>query len=63
MRMDGMKVMRNGVFAHVENGRLFCHFEEEKQGERPPHQIHRHLNTSRPPSRDTVRMPGVGPSE
>lgn len=61
--MDGMKVLRDGVIAHVEGGRLFCHFEQEKQGEGPPHQIHRHLNTSGPPSRDTVGMVGVGPSE
>ncbi|WP_188393933.1 hypothetical protein [Mesorhizobium sp. SARCC-RB16n] len=57
--MDGMKVMRDGVIAHDEDRRLFCHFEQEQQGEAPPRQIHRRG----PPSRDTVGTLGMGPSE
>ncbi|WP_027144854.1 hypothetical protein [Mesorhizobium sp. WSM3626] len=44
--MHGKKLTRDGAIAHAEDGRLFRHFEQEKQDERLPTQIGGYLDTS-----------------
>ncbi len=47
MRMDGMKLTRDGAIGHVEeDGCLFCHFEQERQDGGLPNQIAGDLGTS-----------------